>query len=468
MLNQKSSLVLAVESVSSGAGLFVEQFRENKAEQMWKLSSEGYLSPCANVGLVVSVTGLSGRKLGLKLTPKAEHQGSSLCQRWTESTDADKRMQLLAFSKSAEDEYYFHSVMGEVCGHALLGGAAQHQYGYRLTLTDPSDTHTLVCCGCGTYLKKMHPYLLIEELEEKQEFQCSFWNPKGGQMKGLMGPLCCFAGRVDLSRYEVASTIKTLNTMNWSRLTTAEEIHKKVCEVAVIRRISVRIHQCGTLTGGVTVGVSSIKGIIAAAADVFAMAGPVTAIFLRDGSAVELFSDILKSSSDDEDMVHIWVTSREDFVSVSDNNCGGEIEVYDCPSDPHDSMPAFKETSSVQRVAMVERKGRQFMDYKKPLCVYVYSCGAPTDGAKRVLATSLDQLLAESTVKLSLTSLARSAFALNGTRITSFSDVNDGQYIAVTTTHTFFTDSDVQANVNRKARWARKHGISKRSTSHTD
>jgi hypothetical protein len=341
-------------------------------------------------------------------------------------------------------------------------------------------------------LKKMHPYLLIEELEEKQEFQCSFWNPKGGQMKGLMGPLCCFAGRVDLSRYEVASTIKTLNTMNWSRLTTAEEIHKKVCEVAVIRRISVRIHQCGTLTGGVTVGVSSIKGIIAAAADVFAMAGPVTAIFLRDGSAVELFSDILKSSSDDEDMVHIWVTSREDFVSVSGayvcallctalecsisheicgclgNNCGGEIEVYDCPSDPHDSMPAFKETSSVQRVAMVERKGRQFMDYKKPLCVYVYSCGAPTDGAKRVLATSLDQLLAESTVKLSLTSLARSAFALNGTRITSFSDVNDGQYIAVTTRHTFFTDSDVQANVNRKARWARKHGISKRSTSHTD
>jgi hypothetical protein len=107
----------------------------------------------------------------------------------------------------------------------------------------------------------MHPYLLIEELEEKQEFQCSFWNPKGGQMKGLMGPLCCFAGRVDLSRYEVASTIKTLNTMNWSRLTTAEEIHKKVCEVAVIRRISVRIHQCGTLTGGVTVGVSSIKGV---------------------------------------------------------------------------------------------------------------------------------------------------------------------------------------------------------------
>ena len=97
------------------------------------------------------------------------------------------------------------------------------------------------------------------------------------------------------------------------------------------------------------------------------MAGPVTAIFLRDGSAVEPFSDILKSSSDDEDMVHIWVTSREDFVSVSgayacallctalecsnsheicgclDNNCGGEIEVYDCPSDPHDSMPAFKE-----------------------------------------------------------------------------------------------------------------------------
>ena len=67
--------------------------------------------------------------------------------------------------------------------------------------------------------------------------------------------------QVDLSRYEVASTIKTLNTMNWSRLTTAEEIHKKVCEVAVIRRISVRIHQCGTLTGGVTVGVSSIKGV---------------------------------------------------------------------------------------------------------------------------------------------------------------------------------------------------------------
>ena len=51
----------------------------------------------------------------------------------------------------------------------------------------------------------------------------------------------------------------------------------------------------------------------------FAQPKPVGSIFLKDGSRVEKFKDILDTLSEAEDWIDVWVTARKEFVSV-----GGE------------------------------------------------------------------------------------------------------------------------------------------------
>ena len=52
----------------------------------------------------------------------------------------------------------------------------------------------------------------------------------------------------------------------------------------------------------------------------FAQSEPGGSIFLKDGSRVENFEDILDKLSEAEERIDIWVTARKEFVSV-----GGEM-----------------------------------------------------------------------------------------------------------------------------------------------
>ena len=66
---------------------------------------------------------------------------------------------------------------------------------------------------------------------------------------------------MDLSKHEIGSTLKRLNDIHWSTFTTAEEIREIINKMQAVRRLNVKLHQCGTKSGGVDVGVSTMEGV---------------------------------------------------------------------------------------------------------------------------------------------------------------------------------------------------------------
>ena len=55
--------------------------------------------------------------------------------------------------------------------------------------------------------------------------------------------------------------IKRLNDIHWNKLSSVQEIHEVIDRMKIVKRVSVRIHQNGTVTGGVEVLVSSMEGV---------------------------------------------------------------------------------------------------------------------------------------------------------------------------------------------------------------
>lgn len=72
----------------------------------------------------------------------------------------------------------------EVCSHSVCGSGAFAQQGYELLPAKVSPVSTapptLVCGGCGRYLKRTYPQLLLRETEGVEVFQCMFWRTHNG------------------------------------------------------------------------------------------------------------------------------------------------------------------------------------------------------------------------------------------------------------------------------------------------
>ena len=77
-----------------------------------------------------------------------------------------------------------------MCSHSVSESSAFAQQGYELLPANvpPLSTAlpTLVCGGCGRYLKKTYPQLLLRETEEPEVFQCMLWRTQDG--------MCCEEG----------------------------------------------------------------------------------------------------------------------------------------------------------------------------------------------------------------------------------------------------------------------------------
>ena len=81
--------------------------------------------------------------------------------------------------------------ISEVCSHSVCEDGPFAQQGYQLLPAHVSPLSStpsaLVCGGCGRYLKRTPPQLLLRETGGLEVFQCMFWMTYDG--------MCCEEGR---------------------------------------------------------------------------------------------------------------------------------------------------------------------------------------------------------------------------------------------------------------------------------